>query len=189
MRQYLTVGIVYEVDVLKKECPHASLFDAIVTQLAHGVNLNKYARLENETYYALKMKENVLSNGLVDFLKEQWNIYYGGKDACAAKMEKLSSFFDQLETLKTSQKIRDFVIKEGNDMFQQIGSLAAAYDFYDVQGIESPVPVHYDLLAFLRDGKILMEDYDHMFYYLGQMVQLQTTKHPIADCVKVMMTG
>ena len=189
MGQYLTVGFVYEMAALKKECPNPNHFDDLVTQLAQVVNINKYSRLEDEACYSLKMNEDVLTHGLVDFLKEQWKIYYGSEKACAAEMKKFSSFFDHLERVKTTQEIRDFVKTEGNYMFQQIGGLGAAYDFYEVQGLYSRVPVHYEVLAFLMDGKIIMECYNSMFYYLSQMVQLQKTKHPIADCVKIMITG
>ncbi len=177
MGQYLSIGIVQEISISKNRELNAENLSDLTTKLHQEVNLNKYIFLEDERSYSWTIKDEYLEQNIAIYIEDQFNIY-----GLAAKYK---TFLSKLAAIKSGKEIKAYATRKEEYNFHSTICLG----YIHIESLYDPIMIQYGLICFISEGKIIMECYDGILGYLSKIIQSQQDKYPIADCVRVMITG
>lgn len=177
MGQFLCVGICRKITIGKKNLKMESDQENFVKALGERFDLNLYDSSEDEMELRWDIKRDVLENGLLDFLKAQF-------ESCCNEVE----YLDLLETLR-SAKTYENIIALAEDKYDEKFQEDYTTEFDIELGFGRSVGVNYAIIIYLLQGKIMMESYHTIFKYFDRMIRLQKGKYPIAGAVKVFIAG
>lgn len=150
--------------------------------LQKEVDLQHYIFEESEEAISWTIKPKILEEGnLAEFLEAQFNMY----DDTMNSEEIIS----KVKQAKTGEEIIQLAQSHSFTDFQMVGYMEGYPSVLQENGFSDYMPVHYELMAFFLDGKIIMECYERIFHYFERNIRLQAAKHPIAACVKVLISG
>ncbi|MGM9760336.1 MAG: hypothetical protein ACI30I_09555 [Parabacteroides sp.] len=178
----MAIGIATNLSLKKQEVERA--FDS----LEEGVKFveDNYAprdvfdKTENGDYVSFKLKDQLLENGLTDFLRD----FYAAR--IPDRPEAAEDIISTLGKAHTAEEILDLAKKQCWERFQ--------YDLYwdsifIREKSSKQVYLYTRGIDLSLDGKILMECYDGLFQFLSTVIQEKFSKHPISKALRVIITG
>lgn len=178
MGTYLVNGIVKNIYVRKgSKAPAKESFETFFKQ---EINLDYYNYSEDPKSYSWTIKGEMFNSNFLEFLEEQFQLYYNEK-------ESAKNVIEELKKTKSAQEIIELSDSRSLPNFQSVDA-SGYFRLKNTEGAYSGVSANYSLMGYFLDGKILMESYGHVFNYFETLIRLQRNKYPIVDCVKVMIT-
>lgn len=184
MGTYLTNGIVQDIVIEKKQAEGQGVaIGEINRQLEKEVDIKRYNFNEDADAYYWKIKPEMFSSNLVEFLDTQFQMYCGGKN------RHMQDTIEALIKTKTAEEI--IGLAEGKSLvhFQLLDYIMEYIKVLRVNGFNTDIAVHYRLISYFLNGKIIMECYGNILRYFEHTIRLQRAKYPIVDCVKVLITN
>ena len=178
MGTYMTVGIYTKVGISKSQGSfekHGS--DGILGSLSEKLDTSLYDMKESEKDIEWTIKNEVLVNQLLPFLKRQFE-YFPNKDECSGILDDLSKLNSGDEIIALS--------KEGNYQRFQFDK---GFDSLSIGKWKDYLKYFYNEIIYCLEGKASMESYYNIFHYLEQMIRLQRQEFPIAGAVKITISG
>lgn len=124
----------------------------------------------------------MFNSNLVEFLDTQFQMYCGEKD------RRMQDVIEALIKIKTAEEV--IALAEGKSLvhFQLLDQIMEYIKVLRVNGFDTDIAVHYCLISYFLDGKIIMECYGDILRYFEHTIRLQRNRYPIVDCVKVLIT-
>ena len=101
----------------------------------------------------------------------------------------MQDVIDELTKVKTAEEITEIAKNKGLSRFQFIDNIMEHIKVVQENGFDTSILVHYSLISYFLDGKIIMECYGRILKYFERNIRLQKDKYPIVECVKVMITS
>jgi len=186
MGTYLVTGIVKDIAIPKKHMRPTTLsIDNITASLQKELNLVHYTFEEDEDGYYWEIKPEALEGNLVEFLNAQFRMYQPYKPLD----EYMEQVLAELGKAKTGQEIIDVACEQELMNFKYFDYFIEYLSVKLNEHFDGDVRVHYGLMAYFMDGKIIMECYKSILRYFEHLLRLQRDKFPIVDCVKVMISS
>lgn len=187
MGTYLVTGIVKDIAIPKKYMRPTTLsIDNITDSLRDELNLDHYSFKEDEDGYYWGIKPEILVTGnIVEFLDAQFQMYQPHK-SLNGYMEQVLA---ELGKAKTGQEIIDVACEQELKNFKYFDYFIEYISVKLNEHFDGDVRVHYGVMAYFIDGKIIMECYGRILSYFEHLLRLQRNKFPIVDCVKVMISS
>lgn len=179
MGAYLVTGIVQKIIFRKQE--YTNNTTAILTALEKEIDLKYYNFATEESIVLWEIKPEMLESNLSEFIKEQFRFYN--------PQENIDDTIKSLQEAKTSSNIIKLAENERLYDFRMLHPINHYLSIINSNGFTSDIDVRYQMIAFFIDGKIIMECYKYILNYFERIIRLQNEKYPIANCVKVMITG
>jgi hypothetical protein len=180
MGQFLAIGIVSKISVAKKQVNKAQIS---VEQLQEKMQQECYFLPElyeiNETedFYYFELKEAILYEQLVPFLKTLYPLLYD-------ESAYYESVLKELETLPLSEWLAWAKTKpEEAFQFDKYGECD-----YLRQGF-SGIDVYYESLLLSMEGKISMETYGRQFRFFKYAMAQAFKEFSLAGALRVYITG
>jgi hypothetical protein len=184
MGTYLTNGIVQNITIEKRKLEHRKVTIAAINEsLKQEINIDCYNQSEDATAYYWTIKPEMLKPDLAKFLDTQFQMYSKEKD------RYMQDVIDELTKVKTAEEITEIAKNKGLSRFQFIDNIMEHIKVVQENGFDTSILVHYSLISYFLDGKIIMECYGRILKYFERNIRLQRDKYPIVDCVKVMITS
>lgn len=178
MGTYLCTGICTKIQIEKKHIESKKVtMEEIVKELQTEIDIELFDNVEDEEgIICWSIKKKYIENGLIDFLRSQYEIYDKGND--------YSKYYREIEKAKTYENILKLAKKPLGPYFQHLQrpsdlSIDKGWKYIDI---------YYDIIVFFLDGKIIMECYGDIFHYFEYMIRLQKDKYPIAGAVKIVIS-
>lgn len=108
---------------------------------------------------------------------------------CGKKDRHMQDAIEVLVKVKTAEEIT--ALAEGKSLvhFQLLDNIMEYINVVRSNGFDTDIAVHYRLISYLLDGKIIMECYGNILKYFEHTIRLQRNRYPIVDCVKVLITN
>jgi hypothetical protein len=180
MGQFLAIGIVSRMSVAKKQVNKAQVS---VEQLQEKMQQECYFLPElyeideTEDFYYFQLKEAILYEQLVPFLKILYPLLYD-------KSAYYESVLNELETLPPSEWLAWAETKQEEAFqFDEYGTCD-----YLRQGF-SDIDVYYDCLLLSMEGKISMECYGRQFRFFKYAIAQAFKEFTLAGALRVYITG
>ena len=184
MGTYLANGIVQNIVVEKIELENRKVtIDAINESLKYELNIDCYDQSEDADAYYWKIKPEMFECDLAKFLDTQFQMYTKEKDRC------MQDVIDKLQEVKNVEGVTEMVNSKSFTHFQLVDNIMEHITVTQEDGFDTSILVHYSLIAYFLDGKIIMECYGNILKYFERNIRLQRDKYPIVDCIKVMITS
>jgi len=180
MGTYLATGIVHKILIQKKEMTQAKLkINHITESLQKELDLKNYDFSENDEELIWEIKPQMLvGQELAEFLKTQFMMYV---DKLEDDMQVL---IQRIRNATSAQEIIEMAKNKGFRMMTYF------FQYLDVNnGFPQSIPIHYHLMTYFFDGKIIMECYNNILHYFERNIRLQEAKFPVAACVKVLISS
>ncbi len=186
MGQYLAIGITTKLHIRKKEAESA--FDSLQTAIDYVEEnfapSDVYDKTEeHEGYVTFSIKDEILENGLVDFLTD----FYTARMTSEDEFKDRDRILEKLKEAKNAADIMDFArngycyhFREDEyweKLFIKCGTWGNSL-YASVDGIDLSL-----------DGKIVMECYDTLFKFFTNVLQEKFKKHPISKALRVTLMG
>jgi hypothetical protein len=180
MGQFLAIGIVSKIGVKKTQVNKAQLsIEQLQEKMQQELSFlpELYEVNEEEEFYSFQLKEAVLSEQLVPFLKTIYPLLYD-------KSAYYESVLKELETLPPSEWL-SWAETKPEEAFQldEYGS-----GDYLRQGF-SDIDVYYDCLLLSMEGKISMETYGRQFRFFKYAMAQAFKAFTLAGALRVYITG
>lgn len=177
MGRFLCFGIAKTI-VVKKE---RETKEEILRKLERTIDLNIYKEpLENEICIFLELKNEYIEKYAIEFIKEQLEIFAEKtreKEECKNFIENLKNKnYDELIELAKEKKYIEFQLTEGSIYSN------------DISYIADDLTIFADIIAYLFDGKILMESYNDTFRYIRNLI-IRNSDNPIKTSAVISITG
>jgi hypothetical protein len=184
MGTYLTNGIVQNITIEKRQLEHRKVTIAAINEsLKQEINIDCYNYSEDPEAYYWKIKPEMLTPDLARFLDDQFQMYEEEKD------QHMQDVIDELTKITTAEEITELAKNKGLAHFQLVNNIMEHIKVIQENGFDTSILVHYSLISYFLDGKIIMECYGRILKYFERNIRLQKDKYPIVDCVKVMITS
>src|SRR3990167_3717334 len=184
MGTYLAVGIVQNILLDKKRILNKKITtDIIINKLKEEINIDYYQHSEDSDKHYWKINPEILEGNLTEFLEIQFQMYNRSID------QNMQETLHQLRQLKAGPLLIELAASKKLMHFQLINNIVDSIRVFDANGFQSDIVINYQLISFFIDGKILMECYENIFKYLENVVRLHKSQYPIADCIKICITG
>ncbi len=186
MGQYLSVGIVTRLSVLKKEMEkgkieQAEVFEQLENTLYFPIDI--YDVTENDNAIILTLKNDVFMSELLSFLRKFYKIMYPDKEYTTERDEVI-------EKLRTSLPADWMDIAENKSFcFFQKDKYGASDKLYFEKDFKPSVRVHYDGISLSTEGKIFMEEYGRQFNFVKYCMKAAFKEFAIAGALRVYITG
>lgn len=174
MGRYLNCGIAKTIKIGKDRYSR----EEILNKLSKSIDLNIYDAIEErEKYFALELKKDIIEKYAVKFIEEQLKIaeqdineVYGDK---VSLKELENKKYDELMEIADEKECYNFQLLNGLFGFSN-----------DISYIADGLTIGADIIAFLFDGKIIMECYNDVFRYFRNLV-IKTSDNPIKTAMVV----
>ena len=174
MGRFLECGIAKTIKVEKDRYSK----EEILNKLAKSVDLDIYEAIEErEKYFELELKKDIMEKYAVKFIEEQLKI--AGQDINEICGDKIS--LKDLENQKYDELMEIADEKECYN-FQLLDCLFGFSN--DISYITEDLFICADIIAFLGDGKIIMECYNDVFGYFRNQV-IKNSNNPIKTAMVV----
>jgi hypothetical protein len=182
MGTYLATGILQKICFRKGDIPEKITIDHIAIALRKDINLDHYLYQEDENGIYWTIKPSLLEGNFPEFLEKQFNLY---------QLES-KDFTEIFAELKQNPSGEERINLLDNKTFPHLQKIKHIFEIIAVKGDDiwkKNIRVNYHLIAFLMDGKIIMECYGQILRYLEQNVRLNNQQFPVAQCLKILITG
>lgn len=180
MGQFLAIGIVSKISVAKKQVNKAQIsIDQLQEKMQQECYFlpELYEINETEDSYYFELKESILYEQLVPFLRILYPLLYD-------KSAYYESVLKELETLPPSEWLAWAETKpEEAFQFDEYGTCD-----YLRQGF-SDIDVYYDCLLLSMEGKISMETYGRQFRFFKYAMAQAFKEFTLAGALRVYITG
>ena len=166
MGSYLSVGIAKKIFIKKRrgKFETESSKENALKEISNEIDLDIYKISIFDDYIILDIKEEILEKNLVNLLKMQFNNFRTD----AYEREELSTQINKIENKKFSEIIE--ISKEKSCLnFQMCEN---GYCCNDISYISNSgnIDISADFISMIFDGKIIMECYYNLFYYLRKSI-------------------
>lgn len=179
MGQFLHISLVTELKLDKSQADKYKLsLEDIKQNMQKNAfpNLDLYQSIDPENYH-WKLKEEILENGLLKFLKDFYPQYYKND------VKMYQSVLQDLES-KTAKEILEKAENKGEEAFQ-LASYGYFYLSFPEKDFRPEISGHYEAITLALEGKIMMETYGRMFDFYTESLQLRFQKHNIAKTLLI----
>lgn len=177
MGQYLACGVATCISINKRGYET----EEILEDLKLKMNLDIFNIVDDEKVMCLEIKEDIFEENIIDFIKSQ--ITPLRRRDLDEDLEFLDEFkgkkFDEMINYSKEFNRIPFYYSEGYFKICNI----ASYIFTNVN-CDATV----DLVVYLENGKIVMEEWFSMFCYLRDRI-VKSTDNPLKDAVFVVIEG
>lgn len=185
MGTYLATGVIKDIIIRKKDitCDYITI-DKIKEQLSAKLNIDCYNYSEDEKGHYWQIKQEMLENDFAEFLDAQFQM-------CAKQNEQIKESLKKVQETKSVQELFDLCDSKSLENFQLVSPIIDYISVTRSNGwYEDNVLVYFNMMAYLLEGKIIMECYGKSFAYFEHNIRaLQKEKYPIVECVKIMITS
>ncbi|MEI6094495.1 MAG: hypothetical protein WCR08_03370 [Gammaproteobacteria bacterium] len=183
MNTHLTAGIVQNIIVGKERVVRNGLaVESIVEKLKEEINVGCFNFSEDEDAYYWKIIPNILEMNLVEFLDAQFQMYN------QEKTKEMEEALIKVRLAKSGDELMLLAASKELEFFRLITHLTNYLKVMRHDSFEARIPVNYHLIAFFVGGKTIMESYDKILGYFEASIRLQKESHPVAECVKIMIS-
>lgn len=184
MGTYLTNGIVQDIVIEKNQVERQGVaIGKIIQRLGKEIDINCYSYNEDADAYHWKIKSEMFDSNLVEFLGSQFQMYCGQKNCY------MEDAIEKLTKIKTAEEITELAKSKSLVHFQLLDYITEYINVVCENGFDTDIAVHYRLISYFLNGKIIMECYGNILRYFEHNIRLQRNKYPIVDCVKVLITN
>jgi hypothetical protein len=179
MGQYLSIGIIKDIEIEKENLDDVSFEDLKSKLLNKGYDLDLFKIETQENRLSGTIKTELLENELLPFLEKTYEIL--------SHYTFLSDYKSVLEKLKT---VTDFQAFLGNADFYdfQLDNYAQADRIYMEQRNQK-VNIYFNAVSFKMAGKIMIESSDGLFDLFTALLQKQLSDFELSKTLKVYVTG
>ncbi len=185
MGRYLAIGLRLETAVkkedVKEHLDRLSLED-VCKQVESKLHLeNIYTRQDTDNYYVFRIKDSLLEEELIPFLKKFYELRYkfGDEYDVQEVMETLSKESTLKERLALLERKRFQTYQEGSDV-----------DYLRVEGGWSHEVYCFSNCAVLSiDGKIMMECYKGLFEFFRCSIIEQLSQFKLSQALHIWIDG
>lgn len=182
MGRYLDCGIATKITILKDGGYLKRRYskEEILEEIGKELNLNIYNVEESEKEVCLNIKENILEDNIVDFITEQLN-----------ELKDRDEYIE--EDLGKLQKIKGLNYSEIMEIANQKSIYVLQYlegcrFANDITYITDKFIAYADIISFIGNGKIFMEEYYRIFYYIRNLI-IKSSKNPIKTAAVITIIG
>lgn len=173
---YLSCGIATNIVIKKGKYSTGEILEDLKLKM----NLDIFDITDKEDYILLQIKKDIFENNIIDFIKSQistLSIRNIEKDFELLDSMKGKKFDEMIEYADTHKRI-PFAYSEGyfnisNDI---------SYIFTNIS-----CDIAIDMITFLSEGKIIMEEYFYTFKYLREKM-VNATDNVLKDALFLVMT-
>ena len=181
MGTYLATGIVQCITIDKRYQDITP--GKIIEQLRNELDIDCYNYSEDVSGYYWRIKPEVLEDGLVEFLDTQFKMYKNIQD------KSMETALEELDKAKNGDEIIALASSKTLIRFRLLEPIIHYIKVIRDNGFDDDITVYYSLISYFLDGKIIMECYNNILKYFEHNIRLQNEKHPLVNCVKVMITS
>lgn len=182
MGQYLAIGLVckftIEKDNLEKCKKNIAEFEQMQSE-SIGYDIALYNREETDEYFKYSIKDEILENNTIPFLKEVYPLLYSG-------YKSEDDFILKDLELKNAKEILELAEDKPDECFQMDNY--AETDYIDA-GFSSIRMYYNEIIMLALEGKISMECYGTIFSFAKKCVVKAFPDQPLAKCLRVYITG
>ena len=184
MGQYLATGIVLDIRIERKEIINNQLsIDLVTKKLKESINLNMYHYSEDADYHYWKINPRLLDKNISEFLETQFTMYSSEQD------QAMIDVLHKVKSAQNGEELIDLATNDGSEHFQLVKYITEHIRVKNNTNFTKHVSAHYQLIAYFLDGKMMMECYNNIFSYFEKNIHLQKSKYPVAEYVKIMISG
>ena len=186
MGQFLSIGIVTRLGILKKEMEKgriepAEVFELIENTLHYPIDI--YEVTENEDAIFLTLKNDIITSELIPFLEKFYPIMYRDKNDCIFVS-------DIINKLKNTPPVEWMNIAENDPhYFFQMDKYAENDRLYFDKDFKPRINVRYKCISLSTEGKIVMEEYGRQFNFMKYCMNEAFKAFSIAGALRVYITG
>ena len=177
MGRYLACGIATSIAIRKS----SSYTDKeLLDDVGKNVDLNIYNIKETEKYLILDIKEKILEDNLIIYIQEQLSKFASQTNILMEEMQKLEKLkgksYNELMELSKEYVSYNFQMMEGCPVAN------------DITYISNKTYIFADIICYISDGKIIMEDYNDLFTYLRN-ARISTSNNKIRTATIISIIG
>ncbi|NOU53725.1 hypothetical protein HN020_02765 [Brevibacillus borstelensis] len=172
MGQYLQAGICYQIVIRKREFADVITTEQLCEELKKEIDISLFNVEETGEHVRFLIKEEIVLEQLHDFMRHQLSLYDGGY------VDIFESILSKISQKKSLTEIIDFAKEKKSRFFNETD----VYQHFTVLSWKS-IGVKVSLLAFVCEGKILMECYGDFMQYLERLVR-SNSKQTIAGAFR-----
>ncbi|MFC0212099.1 hypothetical protein ACFFK0_06460 [Paenibacillus chartarius] len=172
MGQYLQAGICYQIVIRKREFADIITTEQLCEELNKEIDISIFNPEETNEHVRFVIKEEIVLEQLHDFMEHQFSLYN------AAYQDEFSTVLSEISKKKSLATIIELAKEKQFRFFQESDVLQN----FTVLSWKS-IGVKVSLLAFLCEGKILMECYGDFMQYLERLVR-SNSKQTIAGAFR-----
>jgi hypothetical protein len=188
MGVYLATGLVQDITIHKDDMKRKNMsMDNIKHALKNEFAIEHYIFGEDERTIFWKINPKMLEGNFIEFFKIQLNMYYLVKDQRIE--DNIKRIISAINEAKTGENMIALAEEKQFEHFQTVGYIMEHLEVACQNERLNPINVHYQLIGFFLDGKIIMECYRDILHYFENNIRLLHAQYPVAGCLKVMMTG
>uniref|UniRef100_Q3ASL9 Uncharacterized protein n=1 Tax=Chlorobium chlorochromatii (strain CaD3) TaxID=340177 RepID=Q3ASL9_CHLCH len=180
MGQFLAIGLVTQIGVLKKELAAAQLTtdqlqERMKAELPYNPEL--YLLHEHTDYYSFDLRDEIFYAQLLPLLEEFYPSFYNSP-------EMYESILAKLRKLPPSEWFA-WAKRKPEEAFQ--------FDPYGMrETIEegfTDISLHYEAILLTMNGKIVMEAYGSLFRFLNYTMKQTFKQYSLASALRLYITG
>lgn len=176
MSMWLTCGIATKITVIKNRDSKEN----ILKDLEKEIDLDIYNITEDAENVFLNIKEKMFEDNATTFVKEQLEIFTNQSfnwNAMLKELEKLENkSYNELMEIAKKHECMCFQFMEGCFANNNVNYLIAGHTAY------------VDVIEYISDGKIFMECWNDIFYYLRNAI-ISSSNNPIKTATVITITG
>ena len=182
MGRYLYCGIATKITILKDKGYSKEKYskEEILEEFGKELDLSIFQVEENEKTVILKIKEEIFENNIVDFITEQLKELKYRDKYIKEELEKLQ----EIKGLNFYE-IMEFANKKRNYVFQYLEGCIVTND---IRYITEKFITYADVICYVGNGKIFMEEYHNVFYYIRNLI-IKSSKNPIRTAAVITIVG
>lgn len=180
MGQFLAIGLVTKIKVEKTKVQKAQMSTEQLQakiQQEYGFDADLYEPIENEEIYEFQLKQEILIEQLLPFLKTIYPLLYD-------KSGYYEKILEELGSMPSSEWI-EFTKKHPEEAFQfdKYGEC----DYLREKFVD--LKIHYESVILSMEGKILMETYGRQFRFFKRLMTQTFKEFLLANALRVYITG
>ena len=169
MGQYIGCGVATELSVRKGKYSKSE----ILKEMEKELDLSIYNISENENEIYFNIKDDIFDKNILPFIIEQMEDLAKERKSIDEDIKILKEF----NSFKEFQKeYRNNEEKEYNDLINIL--LEYEWDLWKISTLSNDFNVSGTALLYLYNGKVIMEEYKSLFYYLRKNI-IKGSKNPL----------
>ena len=182
MGRYLNCGIATKITILKNKYFSIEKYskDKILEEMEKELDLSIFNVEENDEEVILNIKEEILENNIVDFINEQLNDLKNRDKYIKEALEKLQ----EIKGLSFSE-IMETAYNKNIYVLQYLEGCLVAND---ISYITKKFIIYADVISYIGNGKIFMEECYNIFYYIRNLI-IKSSKNPIRTAAVITIVG
>jgi hypothetical protein len=176
MSQYMQLGICNRIIIGKERLSQLNLtIEKVIEALSHGLDMSLYEQSETENSLVFSLKESIVMEELVSFLRSQYELYIQEKpytddfELAVTMISELNSI-EEIEELAKGKSIRCFQRSVIDDEI-------SINDWHWLR-------VEYSLWLMFVEGKIIMECYNNFLKFTENQVRKTSKELAIAGAFR-----